>query len=101
MAIGIAAFIRFMQIEQGANGKYTGSFNNDSYTVTDKNAAIFEEAATITDKAKSVDMILSDQQLWGTDLTLLQGFKDEVVDYLEKITPKKVLQLLDVTKAAK
>jgi len=94
-AFGIAAFIRFMKVTLGADGKYTGKINGNSYVLTDNHAEKFQAAWENTDIKTVVETILKDLSLWDTNLNKLPGFKDAVVDNLEAIINNDTLQLLE------
>lgn len=95
LALGFAAFIRFMKVEKNAKGEYIGSNNGAEYKVTDDNAAIFEEAWKLNSVEEVVESILSNENLWGgPNLTILPGFKDAVLEKLKAITEHGVLAMI-------
>ncbi|MBD1395360.1 tagaturonate reductase [Mucilaginibacter glaciei] len=97
MAFGFAAFIAFMQVEQ-VNGKFEGKSNGVNYLVTDNSADVFAAAwKTAFSDGRVVDTLLSDLSLWGTDLTSLPGFKEEVSRRLEQIKAVGILNILQAT----
>jgi len=85
MALGFAAFIRFMKVKPNDGVAYAGSLNNKTYTVTDSNVAIFSKAWDAEDTHVVVENILSNKELWDTDLSILPGFKYAVTENLNKI----------------
>jgi tagaturonate reductase len=85
MALGFAAFIRFMKIERKADGTYRGSIKGREYTVTDSQADYFCRVRENADADQAVQNILSNKNLWDADLTTLPGFKEEVVKDLRRI----------------
>jgi tagaturonate reductase len=90
-AKGFAAFLNFMKPVMHDNGNYYGDLNGQPYSIRCDSAAYFDEkwknAASPVDLAQQV---LSDIDLWDTDLTLLPGFADAVkenmVDKVEVLT---------------
>ncbi|WP_461451572.1 tagaturonate reductase [Mucilaginibacter sp.] len=89
MALGFAAFIRFMKIEVNADGNYTGSVKNKNYMVTDSNAAVLSKAWELGNTSAVVEDILSNKELWDTDLSVLPGFKEAVISNLDEIMAEK------------
>lgn len=85
MALGFAAFIRFMRIEKQEDGTYKGSINTRKYSVTDSQAGYFAQVWENRDANQVVEKILSNKNLWDTDLTILPGFKEEVSKNLKRI----------------
>jgi tagaturonate reductase len=85
MALGIAAFIRFMKIEKHDNGTYRGSINGREYSVTDSQASYFSQVWENRDVNQVVEKVLSNNNLWDTDLTTLPGFQEEVSKNLKRI----------------
>jgi len=94
MALGFAAFIRFMKSEK-TDDKYTGELNGEKYTITDSQAEYFYKAWLNNNVEKVVSVILEDKNLWNTDLYTLPGFKDAVVAYLNAIINKGAMQVLE------
>ncbi|MGH7237797.1 MAG: tagaturonate reductase, partial [Candidatus Saccharimonadales bacterium] len=94
MALGFAAFIRFMKIEQKSDGTYQGQINNREYTVTDSKADYF---CGIWEKANIgliVENVLSNKNLWDADLTALPGFKEAVTMKLNKIMTAGIKEVI-------
>lgn len=99
IALGFAAFLRFMKVEKNAKGEYIGSNNGVEYKVTDDNAAIFEKAWKLDRIDEVVNSILSNENLWdGPNLTILPGFEDAVSAKLTAITQHGVSDLISSTK---
>ncbi|HVS91805.1 MAG TPA: tagaturonate reductase [Mucilaginibacter sp.] len=84
MALGFAAFIRFMKTKQ-IDGVYKGAINQLQYTVTDSQAAYLSKAWENENAGEVVKKVLSNKDLWGADLTELPGFEKSVTRELNKI----------------
>ncbi len=82
MAIGFAAYILFMKGEVLNDGKYYGKRNSVTYHINDEAAPYFYELWSDNSPSDVVMKTLGNAELWGTDLTALNGFKDAVNDYL-------------------
>jgi tagaturonate reductase len=94
IALGFAAFIRFMKVSE-VGGKYIGEVNGNEYTVTDTQAADFYKAWTNADTTQVVENVLSNKALWDTDLTALPGFKAAVTKQLDAIVDQGTLAILE------
>lgn len=85
MALGFAAYIRFMKVEKQADGNFTGSVSGCNYTITDSHAEYFSIAWAGGHPLKATAEILSNRELWDVDLTLLPGFQEAVSESLINI----------------
>ncbi|WPU92398.1 tagaturonate reductase [Mucilaginibacter sabulilitoris] len=93
MALGFAAFIRFMQLKGGTLGQYTGTANGHIYKVTDSQAEYFSKVWENADINTVVQNVLSNKELWDADLSALPGFKDAVIEQFNLINAKGQLEL--------
>jgi len=96
IALGFGAYLRFMRIIRKEGGCYYGSAAGQEYLVTDEQAARFFEWSGL-EEADYVWAVLGDQELWGTDLTLLDGFAAAVADryiFISAEGAKKMLEEL-------
>lgn len=85
MALGFAAYILFMKSIL-VDGKFIGSLKGKEYTITDDAAGILNKYwDDAIDNAVVVESILSDKNLWDSDLTSLVGFSNAVTTYLNSI----------------
>lgn len=80
MALSIAAFIRFMRVKCGPDGRYVGSINNTRYEVTDNHAVYFASVWENTDSGQVIEQILKNEDLWDTRLDILPGFTSAVIE---------------------
>jgi len=96
MALGFAAFIRFMKVKRKTDGTYVGSINGRDYTVTDSQASYFSKVWKAQDTDLIVNNILSNQQLWDNDLTALPGFKQAVINNLNTLLTYGITELTAV-----
>ncbi len=82
IALGFAAYIAFMSVKTEENGKYFGELNGKTYPVNDDQASYFYAHKNSISTETWIHTVLSNTELWGTDLTLLPGFEAAVVkDY--------------------
>lgn len=96
MALGFAAFIRFIKVVQKEAGSYAGTINNREYIVNDSQAPYFCKVWQTNDTNLVVEQVLSNQELWDTDLTVLPGFKSAVINNLDKIMTGGITELTAV-----
>jgi tagaturonate reductase len=84
-ALGFAAYLLFMRAVQAEDGKYFGRRDGQLYPISDQFAAYFHEKWGTFREAEAetfVAGILSDADLWGTDLSQLPGFGKVVAGHL-------------------
>lgn len=90
MALGFAAYIRFMKPASQSGGKYYGEANGAQYHINDPQAAQLAELWK-NNPDNIVNAVLSDTSLWGKSLAEIPNFSETVaahlhiMDYPEKI----------------
>lgn len=93
IAFGFAAFLLFMRSNKKEGEKYFGDFNGREYLITDDKAAYFFEKSKL-DIKDYVSAVLSDEELWGTDLSVLKGFIETVEENYNYISMNGIKQSL-------
>ena len=73
IALGFAAYLRFMRIDKRDGDRYFGLVDGKPYPVTDDRADYFYSKSQLDEK-EYVQTVLSDKELWGIDLSDLNGF---------------------------
>ena len=91
MTMGMAAHILFMKTNQASDGKFYGETDGGAYLVEDENAALYSACWKEYPLQLMVHKILSNEQLWGFDLSTLQGFEARVYDWLQMMVDKGVM----------
>lgn len=84
MSAGIAAFILFMKPIQLSEGVFYAEANNSKYKLDDNNAAIFNEVWIHTPIKNIVHKILSNEILWGNDLSSIPDFAASVEYFFQQ-----------------
>ncbi|HEX5151687.1 MAG TPA: tagaturonate reductase [Parafilimonas sp.] len=84
MAAGFAAYILFMKPVVNEGNNYFGIHNGVKYKIEDDKAAYFYDVWQQHPGDKIVESILSDKNLWGDDLSLLNGFMATVQYFLNQ-----------------
>jgi len=101
MCLGFAAMLLFLRPEKLDNGQYAGQRNEEYYTITDDNIAIFAEYwSKVTGRggdaiAEMVQAISADQRLWEADLSQIPGFADAVTAHLQGMLQEGVKSYAD------
>lgn len=85
MALGFAAYIRFMKPEEQKGINFYGSFGGKKYHINDSKADHLSALWNKYAEDKIVQMILSDTILWGTDLSTIPNFTKTVNKYFFEI----------------
>ena len=94
MCIGFAAYLLYMHNIHLTNGKYIGNFNNSSYIIDDPKSELFASIAANHSMEEYVHLILSNQFLWGSDLTQLASFEIQINQIINNITAMGVMKTL-------
>ncbi|HEY4156193.1 MAG TPA: tagaturonate reductase, partial [Puia sp.] len=85
IALGFAAYLRFMKAVKQADNKYYGEFNGKSYIIDDETAGEFYAIWQEQSPDKLVADVLKNTALWGEDLSVLPGFQESVTGKLNSI----------------
>lgn len=97
-ALGFAAYLLFMKAVKQEGSQYFGQRGDDFYLINDDQAAYFYEkwqGITAETAAGLVQSILSNTQIWDTNLTKLSGFAEAVTDYLVEMMNSGVKATLE------
>ena len=94
MAMGMAAHILFMKTTPAPDGKFFGQCNGSKYLVEDQHAALYADYWKNNAVESVVNKILNNEQLWGIDLTGLNGFEAGVYRWLQLMIQKGVVYAL-------
>ncbi|MEO8583928.1 MAG: altronate oxidoreductase, partial [Flavitalea sp.] len=66
--------------------KYYGQRNSENYLINDEKAKYFFDTWNANkDAASLVAVVLRNQELWGTDLSVIDGFEQTVSKTLENM----------------
>ncbi|MBS1598269.1 MAG: tagaturonate reductase [Bacteroidetes bacterium] len=92
IALGFAAHILFMKSEKNDDGNYYETVDGKKYLIQDTNVAYYAEKWKQPQTV--VKTILSNVELWGTDLSSLTGFADAVIENLSLLEEKGVIAVI-------
>ncbi len=95
MVTGFAGYLLFMKAVKVENDKYYGVHNGNDYLIADDAAAFYYNSWKSNDVAGLVHAILSNVDMWGTDLTQLAGFEMVVTDKLNQLISSDIMELLN------
>ncbi len=101
MALGFAAYLLFMKSVPNEKKEYQGKAAGSQYTIQDDKAARLNELWNTGSTDEFVDAVMSDKNLWGTDLAVLPGFSATVKKYLLSILEEGTGAVLKKIKAQK
>ena len=101
MALGFAAYLLFMKAVPNENMEYRGEAAGSTYTIHDDKAAWLNERWNMRNTDEFIHAVLSDKNLWGTDLTILPGFAEKVEEYLLSIQEEGAGTVLKKIRAQK
>ncbi len=85
MALGFAAYLRFMKGEKKQNGRYAGLLGRVEYPIDDDAAGLLFEKWRTGNPADVTLSVLSDKGIWGEDLGKLPGFAKKTGFFLSEI----------------
>ncbi|MEP7258604.1 MAG: tagaturonate reductase [Flavitalea sp.] len=92
MALGFAAYILFMRCTE-KDGVFTGSINGKQYIIQDDHASWYAEKQGLSGK-ELVKVVLSDTSYWGSDLSLLPGFSEAVINDYGRLEKGNVIETI-------
>lgn len=85
LARGFAAYLLFMKSVEKQGDKYFGESHGEKYHINDDQAPYFYEIWQGDNPAKVTKEALSNEELWGTDLTLLKDLESNVAIHLSNM----------------
>ena len=94
MAVCFAGFLLFMRSVKKTGDKYFGERNGTNYEIKDDSAAYFFNAWNSFKGPELTKVILSDSDLWESDLTTLPGFLDAVQEALSTMMQNGVFETI-------
>ncbi|TDH27780.1 tagaturonate reductase [Segetibacter sp. 3557_3] len=92
MAIGFAAYIRFMNCIE-TDGKFVGEANGEAYNIQDDHAGWFAERSSLNAGA-IVEEVLKNEAYWDVDLTKLPGFAAAVENWYGQLVAGRVKDVI-------
>lgn len=95
MATGFAAFLLYMKATRKEGSKFFGQRNGREYEIKDDAASYFYDTWKETDPARVAAEVMSNQDLWDTDLTKFPGFLAAVQEQLQEMTSIGVLKTVE------
>ena len=87
IALGFAAWLRFMRGSRTENGCVYGAFGDEEYIIHDAQASRFLDwwPVDLQHLDSFVQSVLTSKELWGMDLTQLAGFEEAVARALHTL----------------
>jgi tagaturonate reductase len=87
-ALGFAAYLYFMKPVKKSGLQFFGAIDGKEYLIEDPSAAIFYDFWNKDSVEEAVNEVLKQISIWGSDLSLLNGFQKAVTDNLNSIINK-------------
>jgi tagaturonate reductase len=84
-ARGFAAYLLFMKATKEIDGKFYGERNGEPYLIDCDQAEYFYEIWKNNKPKELVKTVLSNENLWGTDLTKLHNFEEIITTHLSNM----------------
>jgi tagaturonate reductase len=94
MAAGFAGFLLYMKAIKKENGKYFGKRNDELYEIKDDAAEYFFHIWENNRPDKAAEIVMQNEELWGTDLTRLPGFLPSIQEFLQEFLSNGVLKTI-------
>jgi tagaturonate reductase len=85
MALGFASYVYFMRSDKSGTGRFTRNSYGKQIPIDDQYAATLHAHWQSASCEEAINRILSDKNLWNTDLTKLSGFEEAVMDNIRKL----------------
>jgi tagaturonate reductase len=92
---GFAAYILFMKSEKNSNQEYIGFINGQEYIINDDFAALLNDKWKTYSGLDLVIEVLKDKLLWDLDLSILNGFAENVHYYLNILEKNGFFQMME------
>jgi len=94
MATGFAGMLQYMKAVKKENGKYFGERNRELYEIKDESAEYFYQVNQGSSIDKVAEIVMQNEELWGTDLTKLPGLLQAVQEQLSEFASEGVLNTI-------
>jgi tagaturonate reductase len=94
MALGFAAYLRFMKCEKNKDGDYAGVIGNKSYILNDADAPLFASLWASQEPKELVNSVLNNEVLWKRNLNEIPRLADDVLHYLQLLQSKDALDVI-------
>ncbi|MGY3053146.1 tagaturonate reductase [Pedobacter sp. UYEF25] len=101
MAIGFAAYIRFMKPAKIVDNQYFGAHQQGSYLINDTEAKHLAAFYENNEGLVLIEKMLSDRSLWDEDLSKIPGFSKAINDFLVAMDNEKSIEKLLTDELAK
>ena len=95
ITMGFAAYILFMKSEQNSKQEYIGFINGREYPIEDDFAGLMHDKWKSFSGLDLVIEVLKDKSLWDADLSVLNGFAENVLYYLNILEKNGFSQMIE------
>ena len=94
IALGFAAYLLFMKAVKKEGDAYWGEYNGNVYPIKDDQAGYYYEIWQQGSVQNVVKKVLSNERLWGGDMSQIAGFQKAVYQMVQAITQAGVLETI-------
>lgn len=94
MALGFAAYLVFMKVSKNEKGQFAGQLNGVTYIIQDDHAVQLAGKWEENTEENIAEAVLADKELWGTDLSRLNGFADAVKTNIQSLVQNGAMTTL-------
>src|SRR5688572_12712013 len=94
MATGFAGMLLYMKVVKKEHGKYFGDRNGELYEIKDESAEYFYQLNQNNRLDNVAEIVMQNEELWGTDLTKFPGFLQTVQEQLTEFMSAGVLNTI-------
>jgi tagaturonate reductase len=101
MAAGFAGFLLYMKAIKKEEGKYFGKRNDKPYEIKDDSAEYFFLLWENNSPDKVAEIVMQNEELWGTDLTKFPGFLQSIQEYMNDFLSNGVLKTIALIESKK
>jgi tagaturonate reductase len=93
MLLGFAAYLLFMRSQQTAAGSFQCTIEDNTYNITDEKAGLLFQYWQLNTTELSIKAILSEESIWGEDLTKIPRFYLDLVKMVLNIKLFNIAQI--------
>ncbi len=101
MTLGFAAYLLFMKAVKQENDNYYGKRNGEFYLINDLMVGYYYQLWQRKEITDLVLEVLQNKDIWGHDLSLMEGFSKSVTDSLSALLENGVAATLSTLESEK
>lgn len=95
MALGVAAYLRFMKCEMNKDGAYLGFTEKKQYIINDPDGPFFASVWANDNLKEIVVNVLKNESLWKMNLYDIPGLAEDILYYLKLLQNNPALEVIE------